>query len=698
MSAFDELMQEAQGSGKPVKAFDSLMAEANGETPEYRSIPEQAVRGTGLTGRHIVEGLSETADALGGGISRRLLQRTPGLVYNPESDLPGNLSMGYPNEDRFQQTFREGATEALDNAGMPSPETPNEELVGTAVRTMAGALPFAGAGMLLQNATGAVTRGVGSVLSSEPKIQAAAAAAAGAASEKAKQEGYDTTVQILAALTAGMAPSAAKGLAVRAGKILTPMPVEVNRRLSQYDLKGIPLTVVENLRKRVQSALDDGGVVDEEQLGRLIAYAKTNTRPTRASISQDPIDITRQKNLAGMGANTSNPDLQLLARVENDNAKALIAGLDDIAKGTQLDLKTASSAVIGSVKARDSWLNKFKNSLYRKAEETHGRQIVLDRDGFAKDVYAGLKENRRLAFLPKKVRSIIDDSETPFTVDEMDTLETIISTEIATARRAGKGNIVMALKTAQKALRNIKPTEELGAESIKAFRNARAFNFKLAQWRDKSPAIKAIVDGVEPDKFMEDFVIGGTAKASDKSVTRLMVELKKDPEVAAIVKNQVAAWIKDQAQNKNPDEAVRITHSALRNALRKIGDNKLKVLFGKEDFAQLKNIERVLMLEQNQPIGSAVNNSKTAVTGLGQFAEWMESIANYLPYGRSLIQPITRTMSQGAEGHAALTPTLGPVAQRFGTPATAPIAAAVAPPATEDGRTADQWWNKWSSQ
>ena len=111
----------------------------------------------------------------------------------------------------------------------------------------------------------------------------AAAAAAGAASEKAKQEGYDTTVQILAALTAGMAPSAAKGLAVRAGKILTPMPVEVNRRLSQYDLKGIPLTVVENLRKRVQSALDDGGVVDEEQLGRLIAYAKTNTRPTRAS-------------------------------------------------------------------------------------------------------------------------------------------------------------------------------------------------------------------------------------------------------------------------------------------------------------------------------------------------------------------------------------------------------------------------------
>lgn len=639
-----------------------------------RTIPEQAARGVGLTGRHIIEGLSETADAFGGGISRRLLQRVPGLVYNPDSELPGNYSMGYPNENNFQQTFRQAAVEGLDEAGMPSPETPNEEMVATGVRTMAGALPFAGAGALMKYAASPVTKGVGAVLTSEPKTQAVAAASAGMASEKAKQEGFDTTGQIIASLTAGMAPSAVRGMAIRAAKTLTPMPVEVNRRLAQYDLKGIPLTVVENLRKRVQAALDSGDAVDEEQLSRLIAYAKTGARPTRASISQDPVDITRQKNLAGMGANTSNPDLQLLARTENDNAKVLIAGLDDIAKGTQLDLKAASSAVIGTVKARDSWLNRFKNSLYKKAEETHGRQIILDRDSFAQDVYAGLKENRRLAFLPKKVRAIIDDVETPFTVDEMDTLETIISTEIATARRAGKGNVVMALKTTQKALRDIKPSEELGAESIKAFRNARAFNFKLSQWREKSPAVKAIVDGVEPDKFMEDFVIGGTSKASDKAVTRLMVELRKDPEVAAVVKNQVAAWIKDQAQNKNPDEAVRITYSALRNALRKIGDNKLKVLFGKEDFAKLKNIERVLLLEQNQPIGAAVNNSKTAATGLGQFAEWVESIANYLPYGRSLIQPITRTMSQGAEGHAALTPALGPVARRFGTPATAAVA------------------------
>jgi len=639
-----------------------------------RTVPEQTVRGFGLTGRHIVEGLSETADAFGGGISRRLLQRSPGLVYNPESELPGNLSMGYPNEGNFQQTFREAATEGLDASGMPSPETPNEEMVATGVRTMAGSLPFMGAGALMKYAQGPVTKGVGSVLASQPGLQATSAASAGMASEKAKQEGFDTTGQIIAALTFGMAPSAAKGILTQAAKTLTPMPAEVNAKLAQYDLRGVPLSVVENLRKRVQAALDGGDAIDETQLGRLVAYAKAGAKPTRASISQDPVDITRQKNLAGMGANTSNPDLQLLARVENDNAKVLIAGLDDIAKGTQLDLKKASSAVIGTVTARDSWLNKFKNSLYKKAEETHGRQIILDRDGFAQDVYAGLKENRRLAFLPKKVKSIIDDVETPFTVDEMDTLETIISTEIRTARQAGKGNVVMALKTAQKALRDIKPSEELGAESIKAFRNARAFNFKLSQWREKSPAIKAIVDGVEPDKFMEDFVIGGTSKASDKSVTRLMVELKKDPEVAAVVKNQVAAWIKDQAQNKNPDEAAKISYSALRNALRKIGDNKLKTLFGKEDFAKLKNIERVLMLEQNQPIGAAVNNSKTAATGLGQFTEWVETITNYLPYGRSLIQPITRSISQGAEGNAALTPRLGPVRPQLGRPATAPVA------------------------
>ena len=657
-------------TGKPKKGNVTYTDTPQSQERQYRSIPEQFSRGVGLTGRYLVEGLSDIAD-IGGNVVRRGLQQAPGLV----KDESGNLTTGTPLQDRFKQSYGEASREGLDAAGFPAPETPMEEMVAQGSRYMAGALPFTGAGPLLAHGASQVTRGVGNVMASQPGMQAASAWAAGMGGELAKQEGFDTTGQIVAALTAGLAPMAVKSITQSAMHILTPMPSQVDDIVARYDLRGIPVSVVENLRKRVSAALDAGSV-DEIQLKRMVDYAKTGARPTRASVSQDPVDITRQKNLAGMGAQSSNTDMQILSRVENENARTIISGLDDIAKGTPLDLKAGSAAIINTVKKRDNWLNQFKNNLYKKAEETHGREILLDREGFANGVYTKLKEIRRMAFLPKKIKTIIDDADTPFTVDEMDTLETIISEELKTAYRGSKGNVVMALKAVQNGLRNIEPAEQLGAESIKAFRIARKFNFKLSQWREKSPAIKAITDGIEPDKFMNDFVIGGTSKASDKSVARLMTELRKDPEAAAIVRNQVAAWIKDRALSGNPDEAVKVSYTGLRNALNKIGDNKLKVLFDKKDIDQLRALERVLLYEQNQPIGSAVNNSKTAVTHLGTMMEWAEAIASKIPYGRALVAPITRGVSKGAEASAAVLPNIGVKQATRGFPNAVPLGVA----------------------
>jgi hypothetical protein len=84
----------------------------------------------------------------------------------------------------------------------------------------------------------------------------------------------------------------------------------------------------------------------------------------------------------------------------------------------------------------------------------------------------------------------------------------------------------------------------------------------------------------------------------------------------------------------------------------------VKLIFSAKDMAKLKQIERVLLAEQNQPIGAKVNNSMSGVTAMGQFSDFIESIANYLPFGKSLVEPAMKSLASGSEGAAALSPQL----------------------------------------
>jgi len=396
-------------------------------------------------------------------------------------------------------------------------------------------------------------------------------------------------------------------------------------------------------------------------------------------VTLDPVTITRQKNLAKVGANSANADAQILAGVENENAKTLIAGLDDIARGTPLDLLKGGAAVSGVIQGRSSQLKEVQRGLYKKAQELNGGDIQLDKGLFIKMARDNLDKTQRGTFLPAEIRKMIKEIDKgvkvdgeiefrPFSVSTIDELETIL----ATAMKSPDGNVRIAVGAIKQAILDAQPVKGLSGETMAAYRAARDFSRKMFAWQKKIPAIKAIVDGVEPDNFMKTYIIGGTDKASAGNVKILMNQIRGDKEATAIVRNQVAAWIKDKAQSGNADELVRLSAKGLSNALKSIGDAKLNIIFNKAEVAQLKAIQRVASYEAARPIGSAVNESNTAATAGGMLLDFVTKLGKTIPGVETVIAGVGN-WKQGTAAAAALRPELGLGIKKPGPPVTLPL-------------------------
>ena len=163
---------------------------------------------------------------------------------------------------------------------------------------------------------------------------------------------------------------------------------------------------------------------------------------------------------------------------------------------------------------------------------------------------------------------------------------------------------------------------------------------------EATPALQAIRDGVEPDKFVNDFIIGKGKDAGVMSVARLKSAVRDSPDAQSAIREQIAAYLKSQAKGGSADELANFSQSGYNKALRNIGDRKLNLFFPKEQVEQLKALGRVASYEQVQPVGTAVNNSNTAST-LGGMIDRIagSALLGKIPFGRQAVgEPLQNIM------------------------------------------------------
>lgn len=544
-----------------------------------------------------------------------------------------------------------------DFLGLPKPQGANERVIGDATRLLAGAGGLGGLGRVASSAPGMAGK-VGQFFAANPATQLTSAAGAGLASGASREAGGSPLVQAGAGLLGGLAaPTALKAgtSAVRTvgNRLRPPQVQQVDNRINLtlqragFDWSGVDERTKQAVRADVAKALSIGDDLDAAALRRLVDFRSVGATPTRGTLTLDPVQITREKNLAKTAANSTDVGLQSLPRIENQNNRILIDRLNESGAARAPDPYEGGAQVIGSLQRDIDRSRANIGGLYSQARDSSGRSAQLDGAQFTQRANELLQENLA-GKLPAQIEKAMNDiamGRRPLTVDHAEQLKTVIAriqrgttdgneryslglirqaldeTPLRGAPQVNPGNLPAVPGT-------VPPSPAgLGQESIDAFNAARSANRQFMGRVEETPALEAVMNGAQPDQFIQQFVLNGTTR----DVRNLRNSIDGVPETVNTIRASIADHLKRSALSGAADETGNFSQSNYNKALRQIGNQKLSIFFTPEEISRLRAVGRVASYTQFQPRGSAVNNSNSGALVLGAGLDFLSRWAPKVP-------------------------------------------------------------------
>lgn len=664
MSDYDAAFQAAStaisGGKKPVDEYDAIMAAIvpkMGNQPQVAQEVGKAVnanltsipRQIGLTARYALEGPAQAAQIFTEPVAG--LMRSAGIPTKSLGELAGSFA---------------------DMVGLPHPQGANERVIGDATRLGFGAGGFAGAAGAASKLPGMVGT-VMTGLAANPAQQLSSAAGAGLLGGASKEAGGNPLIQTGAALVGGLAgavvPGAIGGVANMAKRAVTPAmsPQQIDIKLSSIlsqsgtDYSQLPGQVQNQLRKQMASALQTGQEVSPDALRRLADFNTVGATPTRGMISQNPVQITREMNLAKTAAASMDDQLSGLPMLQNQNNNTLISNLNN-AGASSGDAFRAGQGISNQITATNQGLTQARDSAYAAARGMPGAKDPLYPDA-ARNIFTALDEKGIVGDLPPTISNYLNAFVSgpkmgplgemvqgpSFNVQAYENLQKQLSNAAMSpdsstryaagvARRALEDTKIQPITQTGRDFGNLPVTQDVAGllrakdgqaqALLDQLNQGRAAHRTLMQYGESTPVVKAIVGGAEPDKIFQKFVLGGTLADAQSVATNA-------PNSG--VKEAILAHLKDKALNGASDEVGKFSQSGFNKALNAIGDRKLQLFFSPEEIANLQSVGRVSSYMQTQPVGSAVNNSNSATTLMGALPNLLSSVANKIPFGQSAI-------------------------------------------------------------
>lgn len=658
------------------------------EKPAAVSIGEQLAevpRQVGLTARYALEGPAQMAELVTEPLRRYVTDPVMRAVT-------GSQAEGMPAGQL--------ASKFADSIGLPKPQGANERVVGDITRLMAGTGGISAAGRAVSALPGMVGS-AGEFFAANPLQQIIGAAGAAGAGGAVREAGGGPGAQFAAAMAGGIgAPMAANALmsvGARAGngvgRALTPQRVidqqvdqqiELALRKSGIDWAGVSERVKQGMRSDVGDALSVGEKLDPAATARLLQFKLVpGTQPTRGMLSQDPVQITSERNLAKVGANSTDLGLQKLPNLQSDNTRALLGALDEAGARGAPDAYAAGERGIKALQSVVDVNQSNINDLYKLARDTNGRSLPLEGGTFATRANQLLDQENVGSFLTPDIAKKMNDIATgkyPMTVDVAEQLKTSIG---RLQRNSSDGNARMALGLVRQAIDEtplqgrqamaapnpqnlpvggqslpVPYAPSAGEESVAAFGAARRANREWTRRLESTPALKAVVEGVEPDQFVRKYITGQSATVND--VRALGQAVSTTPEAQQAIKQHLVNHLR-RAATGQADEYV--TGSATVNdvrasdinnfraasyndALSAIGDRKLSVFFTPDEIQKLRAVGNVSNYASAQPAGTAINNSNSGALVAAKAVALLDSIAGKVPVVGEAVRGSIRGIQQ----------------------------------------------------
>lgn len=587
-------------------------------------------RQLGLTARYALEGPAQAAQVFTEPIAG--LMRMGGIATKPLGEVAAGLA---------------------DSIGLPKPETAQERVVGDATRLVAGSVGLIGSAGQMAKLPG-MAGTVGAGLSANPVQQLSSAAGAGVMGGLSR-EGGGTELQqagsaLIGGVVGGMAPGAANAALTAGRKLMnagmTPqaMDIQISGALQRagMDYSQVPERARQAMRVEMASALKAGRELDPEAVRRLAEFRTLGVTPTRGMVTQDPVQITREMNLAKIGANSADGELQGLARVQNQNNARLIQVMNEQG-ANRGNAAQAGDALTSAVIGRREGLRSAEQAAWDAAKASPGYRAPVSAQPLSA-INAALGDEGLMPFMNPTISRYMEAFQTgqqPFTPQAYRNLQSMLSREVAKG-----GNEGAAAGLAQRILRDadLRPagfadtnntlvTQGVAAgmraadgaadDAISAVNRARQATRQAYAYEDSSPLVRSVLSGgasSDPERIATRYIIGGTANEARDVLAQL------GSQGSQVVKDALIANLKEKSLSGSADEVGKFSQSAFNRALNKIGDRKLSLLFTEEELGRLRMTGRVASYAQNQPVGSAVNNSNSGSLVVGQALDMLRNV------------------------------------------------------------------------
>jgi hypothetical protein len=620
-------------------------------------------RAAGLTARAGLEGLPELAD----------------VAWNPVRNAV-SWATGMPP----MASMSEGGSTVANLLGLPKPQTPDERVVQTGAKMMAGAGGSIGLAQQAAKAAPGLLQAAGAQFAAQPTVQLAGAGAGGSAGEAARESGSSPWAQFGAALAGTMAGAVGAQQLQKAGQGVynavrsmrgqgVNIDVTLQRELGKAGVNWQDLSAraKQQLREDAGRFIVKGQALDAEALGRLADFRQVpGSVPLLGDVTQNPRTLSMQRNLAKQQANM--PALfgvDDLTDATNRSAKSVLDVLGGVAK-SPMDTVETGQGLLSMVGRRDAAMQASENALYQTAREAAGRDIPLARGAFVEEAFANLAKNNKTAFLPEGVSNMLNQIAAgeikvggrsypvPFTVDTIDTLKTTL----AAASRSADGNGRAAIKAVRDALENvgIEPVKrsaggqqlvtEAGAQfmreqdglpraALDAFDAARSAARQRRNWQESAPWIEDALGGADPINFVRKHVISGPLDG----LQSMRQEIGNNDQMLQAVRRQMLDYIMKRG---SADAAhTNFSSKGMQDAFEAITPQRMRLFFEPEEIAQIKAAINVGRHIQAQPMGSAVNNSNTAAVGLARLADVLTRASGVPVLGPLVAQPLTQAVT-----------------------------------------------------
>ena len=617
-----------------------------------RSGFDSLARQIGLTGRYALEGVGQAADVVSEPVNG--LARWAGVGAMAPSQTAGRLA---------------------DSIGLPKPQGAWENIIGDATKMGFGAAAPAGvAGKLFPAATGAAGKALLAGLADNVAAQIGGGVGSGAASAVAREADVAPAGQIAAGLVGGVAGGMAGDKMMRVGQALgeplgrlarlDPLPKQLtpkamdNAQLASTlrnrlsitggDWEAIPDGVRQSILRDVRKAnsLEN---LDTRALQRLADFRALAVTPTRGTVTLDPVQLTREKNLAKSGANSRLGSAHGLARVESDNNAQLVRLMQQMEGGASVEPVQAGRMLSGGITSQRDALRSAEQAAWDAAKASPGYRMPMQAHVLG-DVNAALGEAGMMPFMDGRISAYmqaLQQSPDQFTPQAYRNLQSMLSKAMSAggneAAAAGIARRVLEnaemrpaatqipnpgnLPATAQAAETMRATDPMPGNAMGAIDEARRATRSAYAFEDSSPLVRKVLsEGAMADPTRLGKHLLSATPDEAREIARHL-----GPQGMQTMRGAIATHIKQKALSGASDEVGNVSQKALNSAINAMGREKLGLFFSPDDVQQLERMGRVASYTQVQPAASAVNNSNSGALVVGKGIDLLTGITSKIP-------------------------------------------------------------------